>query len=140
MATRKKQPKTPAYQSVLDAFLPKIMTVAGLDLQPISALHYLCLQRISSPLIENGAKATPTDIMAALLICTLEPAALSALFAGGVDVFWRECDLFAGRIDMAGLLEAPAKVTAHIDAAFANAMIPTDDGGEGDDAPFAPQG
>ena len=136
-------PKPLPFRSVLDAFFPKAMTISGIVLQPISALHYLFLQEIGSPLIapektdgKMVVRATSRDVMAGIFVCALKAEDLAQVAAKGVDAFWAELPYFEARLDMAGLLQAPAKIMAHIDQAFDNAMAAAADPGEDDDAPF----
>jgi len=137
VAASRKQRKKPAVEKdLLDAFLPRASSVGDVTLQPLSFLHYIAFDRIASPLIGTGTAIGLRDVAAALLICSLPPDGVTAAFAGGIDAFWADVDRFAGRLSLAGMLDAPAKLSAHLEASFSTAMRPAS---SGDDAvPFVP--
>lgn len=128
--------KSTTPKDVLAALFPDVVTIAGLQLQPVSAIHYLALERLENPLIVSGLETTTDDLIEALLVLALTPEQVRALLAQGLPaVEARVLDL-AGRIaatDLPGLTDV---LLRHIAAAFATAIPAA--AGAGEVRPLAP--
>jgi len=128
--------KSTTPKSILAALFPDVVTVAGLRLQPVSAVHYLALERLENPLIVQGIDTTTSDLIEALLILSLTPDQIRTLLAEGLAaVEPRVLDL-AGRISAADLPGMTQALLAHIATAFDTAV--PGKGADGEVRPLAP--
>ncbi|MCX7006607.1 MAG: hypothetical protein NTY53_05055 [Kiritimatiellaeota bacterium] len=123
-------PKSTTPKAILEALFPDAVTIAGLKLQPISAVHYLALERLENPLIVSGLEAGTDDLIEALLILSLTPEQARALLAEGLDAVEARVMDLAGRIAAADLPGMTQALLAHISAAFNTAVPAKSESGE----------
>jgi hypothetical protein len=129
-------PKSTTPKAILDALFPEPVTIAGLKLQKVSALHYLALEKIQSPLVGDGPEPTSEDLLEALLILSSTPPQVRDLLALGVDGIATLARDLAARLEVGDLLRMVPQLTAHVVAAFATA-VPTA-APDGEVRPLAP--
>ena len=129
-------PKSTTPKAILDALFPEPVTVAGLRLQPVTALHYLALEKMSSPLVGDGPEPTSEDLLVALLILsstTAQVRQMLQLGSGGIAAL--AVDL-AARFNARDLLGVVPVLVGHLNSAFATAIpVATK---EGEVPPLAP--
>ena len=109
--------KTPS--TVVDAFAPDPLDIAGIELKPIRMRTWLALEKIDSPFIHGtGGEITTEDLLRALYVIT-QPAAEVRAAIRGLDVALSEAvDTFAESIPIAALPQITAKLAEHLAAEF----------------------
>ena len=109
--------KTPG--TVIDAFLPDPIDIAGLELKPVRMRTWLFLEKIGSPFIQ-GRAGDPglEDLLRALYIITQPAAEVGAAIRAGDPRLSEAVDAFAERLPLAALPELAAKLAAHLQAEF----------------------
>ena len=128
--------KTTTPRAILEALFPNPVTVANFKLQPVTALHYLALERIQSPLVGDAPEPTSLDLLMALVILSATPPQVRELLASGNARISEMAELLAERMtprDVVGILPL---LLAHVAAAFAT-MVPTA-APDGEVRPLAP--
>ena len=130
--------KSTTPKSTLAAIFPDVVTVSGLKLQPVSALHYLALERLENPLIVQGMETATSDLIEGLLILSLNPEQVRALLADGLAAVEPRVLELSGRISAADLPGMTQALLAHIASAFATAV--PGKAQDGEVRPLAPAG
>lgn len=121
---------------VIDAFIPAVVAVGTVRLQPITAAHYLALQKHNSPFVRGESNDVALgDVIAALYI--MQTPAEEVLTLAGEPDFQKRVNAFAGRISLDHLPDVAHKLYVHLKAAYAT-RVANDDGGkeDADGAPF----
>jgi len=109
--------KTPS--TVVDAFAPDPLDIAGIELKPIRMRTWLCLEKIDSPFIHGvGSEVTIEDLLRALYVITQPAAEVRAALRGGEASLSEAVDAFSERIPIAALPEITTKLAAHLAAEF----------------------
>ena len=109
--------KTPS--TVIDAFLPDPIDVAGLELKPISMRTWLYLDKIGSPFVRGqSGNFDLEDLLRAFYIITQPAAEVGAAIRAGDARFSEAVDAFAERLPLTTLPQLIAKLDAHLAAEF----------------------
>ncbi len=121
---------------VIDAFIPAVVAVGTVRLQPITAAHYLALQKHKSPFVLGESTEIGMDAIIVALYIMQTPADQVLTIAGDPD-FLQRVNAFAGRISLEHLPDVAHKLYLHLKAAYAT-RIANEDGGkeDADGAPF----
>ncbi|HUB68012.1 MAG TPA: hypothetical protein VL981_11060 [Candidatus Methylacidiphilales bacterium] len=109
--------KTP--RTVVDAFLPDPIDVAGLELKPIRMRTWLYLEKIGSPFLQ-GHTDIPSleDLLRALYVITQPAAEVGGAIRAGNVSFDEAVEAFAERLPLAVLPELTAKLAVHLAVEF----------------------
>ncbi|MCE0498797.1 MAG: hypothetical protein LV481_12710 [Methylacidiphilales bacterium] len=123
--------RTPS--TVVDAFAPDPLDVAGIELKPIRMRTWLCLEKIDSPFIHGaGGEVTIEDLLRALYVITQPAAEVRAALRGGEAALSEAVDAFAERIPLVALPQITAKLAGHLAAEFSpRADLVRDEEGSG---------
>ena len=122
---------------VIDAFIPAVVAVGTVRLQPISAGHWLALQKHKSPFTEGSdGTISMQEIITALYI--MQAPADQVLNIAGEPDFQSRVNVFAGRISLEHLPDVAHKLYLHMKAGYATRIANDDGGGKEDDADGAP--
>jgi hypothetical protein len=119
--------------TVIDAFLPDPIDLAGLELHPIRMRTWLYLEKIGSPFIQ-GHVGSPglEDLVRALYVITQPAAEVGAVIRAGDLHFNEAVDAFAERLPLSALPELTAKLASHLQAEFSpRADMARDEEGSG---------
>jgi hypothetical protein len=109
--------KTP--RTVIDAFLPDPIDLAGLELRPIRMRTWLYLEKIGSPFIQGGADdPNLEDLLRALYVITQPAAEVGAAIRAGDATFSQAVDAFAERLPLSVLPRLTARLAEHLAAEF----------------------
>jgi len=109
--------KTPS--TVIDAFLPDPIDVAGLELKPISMRTWLYLDKIGSPFIRGQAGDFDVeDLLRALYVITQPAAEVGAAIRAGDARFSEAVDVFAERLPPSALPQLGVRLAGHLAAEF----------------------
>jgi hypothetical protein len=109
--------KTPS--TVIDAFLPDPIDIAGLELKPVRMRTWLYLEKIGSPFIQ-GYAGNPSleDLLRALYVITQPAAEVGAAIRAGDAPFNDAVDAFAECIPLCALPQLTTKLAEHLAAEF----------------------
>jgi hypothetical protein len=109
--------KTP--DTVIDAFMPDPIDIAGLELKPVRMRTWLYLEKIGSPFIQ-GHTSSPSieDLLRALYVITQPAAEVGVAIRAGDALFNEAVNAFAERLPLAVLPQLTAKLAAHLAAEF----------------------
>jgi hypothetical protein len=122
---------------VLEAFLPKSLTIAEIKLRPVTANHWMALEDVGSPFVcENpSGRIAMLDVCVALYILQLDPERIvESLDKAAIS---RKARALAGRIPVAHLSAVAQKIVKHIRGAFATRPASEAEGDGDADRPFA---
>jgi hypothetical protein len=132
-------------KAILDAFFPAKITAADLNIQPVSLVTFMALEKVGSPLADFGQSTKAIgaeDIATALVILTM-PCATDAdveqlrAIAGDPETIASLAWQVASRIPAAELIALGPKMTQRIQEGFATAL-PTKAPGDSGTSPFPP--
>lgn len=104
------------------------LRAAGIELQPVTALHWLALRRMKSPILTPGAALDEMDSLRALLLLSTPADQVEALLALSAAKLQKRLHALAARIDLGRLADIPLALVRIINAAFATAIPPADSG------------
>jgi len=129
----------PTPRVILDALFPQPGVCGTTQLQPLRIAHYLALELVGSPLLDQPGSTRETnsmDVVRSLAIMSL-PAdkILDLMNAGGRAALERLALDFAAVAPLADICDAAARVVQHCRNAFATAL-PGGSGG-GADSPLS---
>ena len=127
--------KTTTPKKILDAIFPDVVTVAGLRLQPVTALHYLALEKLENPLVVRDLETTSKDLVEAIMVLSLAPNEVREIMQQGTLFVENAVLELAERIKAADLPGISQALLQHIYSAFDTAVPSAT---EGEVRPLAP--
>ena len=109
--------KTPS--TVVAAFAPDPLYVAGIEMRPIRMRTWLALEKIDSPFIHGaGGEISIEDLLRTLYVICAPADKVRAALRAGEAALDAAVDEFAERIPLAELPQITAKLAAHLTAEF----------------------